>query len=66
MKLTNTERQVLQLTSRGLKPKIIADKLGYSIHTIENILGRIYKKYDVHSCLEVVLRYLKENEQNSF
>lgn len=47
--LTNRENQVVNLLIQGHSNKLIADKLSLSEYTIENYLGKIYKKLNVKS-----------------
>ena len=45
--LTNREFQVTCMVLQGYSNKKIASKLSLSEYTIENYLGRVYKKLDV-------------------
>ncbi len=55
--LSRREREILQLLSRGLANKEIADQLGLSVETVRVHLKRIYDKLHVHSRTEAAMRY---------
>lgn len=57
--LSKREREILELLSRGLSYKLIADRLELSPHTIHNRLRGIYRKLHVQSGTEAVAKYLK-------
>lgn len=54
-KLSPREIQVVSLLARGETRKAVADKLGISIHTIENHTRRIFCKLGVHSMTSAVV-----------
>jgi DNA-binding NarL/FixJ family response regulator len=56
--LTEREREVLELLSKGHLYKEIADRLGISLDTVRSHLRKVYDKLHVHSRTEAVLRYL--------
>jgi DNA-binding NarL/FixJ family response regulator len=56
--LSQREKQVLELLSKGHLYKEIADELGLSMDTVRTYLRRIYDKMHVHSRTEAVSRYL--------
>jgi DNA-binding NarL/FixJ family response regulator len=56
--LSQREKQVLELLSKGHLYKEIADQLGLSMDTVRTYLRRIYEKMHVHSRTEAVSRYL--------
>jgi DNA-binding NarL/FixJ family response regulator len=58
-KLSNREREILELLAKGLTYKLIADRLGLSPYTVHNRLHGIYKKLQVQSRTEAVAKYLK-------
>jgi DNA-binding NarL/FixJ family response regulator len=58
--LTNREKEILNLLVAGLSPKMIADKLSLSQHTIITHSKNIYAKLQVHSRSEAVAKALKE------
>ncbi|HEV3021549.1 MAG TPA: FHA domain-containing protein [Pirellulales bacterium] len=54
--LSDAQRRVLDLTLDGLAEKQIAKRLSVSQHTVHNHLREIYRAFDVHSRLELVVR----------
>ena len=52
--LTAREMEVLQLLSRGLLYKEVADQLGLSRKTIRNHCANIYEKLQVNTKLEAI------------
>ena len=57
-KLSQREREILELLAKGLTYKAIADRLGLSPSTIHNRLHGIYKKLQVQSRTEAVTKFL--------
>jgi len=51
--LTKREAEMLNLVKRGFSNKQIANDLGISIRTVENILSCVYDKTNIHSRLEL-------------
>lgn len=47
--LTRREIEVLELLGTGLPVKMVADRLGLSVHTVNQHLRQIYQKLDVHN-----------------
>jgi DNA-binding CsgD family transcriptional regulator len=60
--LTNAERQVASLVGEGLTNRAIAERLAYSVKTIEAYLSRIYAKTGCANRVELA-RYLAAQEQ---
>ena len=58
--LTEREREVLRLATRGLSNQVIADELCLSLRTVQAHLGHIFNKLQVSSRTEAVVRALKE------
>lgn len=56
--LTVREREVLELLSKGLPYKEIADMLGVSIETVRKHCHNIYEKLQVNSRTEAVVKFL--------
>ena len=56
--LTPREEQVLELLSKGMPYKNIADRLSLSIDTIRMNVRHIYAKLQVHSRAEATEKYL--------
>jgi DNA-binding NarL/FixJ family response regulator len=54
--LSERERQVVGLLSKGLPEKQIADRLRISPHTVHTYIRRIYEKLHVHSHAQVVAK----------
>ncbi len=51
--LTERERDVMQLVSRGLPNKLIADQLAISVRTVEVHRARVFDKMEVKSAVEL-------------
>lgn len=58
--LSEREKEVLGLLSRGQLYKQIADNLGITLDTVRKHLQSIYKKLHVHSRTEAVVKYLRQ------
>ncbi len=57
--LSEREQQVLDLLSRGLMYKEIADKLRISYETVHTYIRRIYEKLQVRTRTEAVTKFLR-------
>ena len=57
-RLTQRERDILNLLSEGCLDKEIADALGISLWTVHSHLKKIYEKLGVHTRTEAAVRYL--------
>ncbi|HTX21571.1 MAG TPA: response regulator transcription factor [Candidatus Aquilonibacter sp.] len=57
--LSEREQQVLDLLSRGLMYKEIADKLQISYETVHTYIRRIYEKLQVRTRTEAVAKFLR-------
>lgn len=57
--LSDREQQVLDLLSRGLMYKEIADKLQISYETVHTYIRRIYEKLQVRTRTEAVAKFLR-------
>ncbi len=55
--LSSREREVLELLSRGLPDKLIADQLSITRRTVRFHLGHIYDKLHVRSRTEAILKH---------
>ncbi len=53
-RLTNREKEILQLIAEGLTSKEIADNLYISVKTVENHRANIKKKVDIHDTAGLV------------
>jgi DNA-binding NarL/FixJ family response regulator len=53
--LTARERQIYQMLAEGRTNKVIAEKLGVSIHTVETHRIRIMSKLNLHNLADLVL-----------
>jgi len=58
--LSEREKDVLALLSRGQLYKQIADNLGITLDTVRKHLQSIYQKLHVHSRTEAVVKYLQK------
>jgi DNA-binding NarL/FixJ family response regulator len=56
-KLTQREREVLTLLSKGFLYKEISDKLGISMSTVRTYLQRTYEKLHVQSRTEAAAKF---------
>ncbi|MEY2598342.1 MAG: hypothetical protein RLZZ142_601 [Verrucomicrobiota bacterium] len=61
--LSSRETDVLRLLAEGQPYKTIADALDLTIDTIRTYIRRIYKKLQVNSRTEAVVRYLEASGQ---
>ena len=59
--LTSREQRILELMTKGLIKKEIADQLSCSYHTVDTHLRNIYTKLHVHSRTGAVAKALKEH-----
>jgi DNA-binding NarL/FixJ family response regulator len=62
-KFTCREIEILQVLSRGLQYKEIADILGLSLNTVKNHLKKIFRKLRVQNRTEATVIYL-HSERN--
>ena len=64
-RLTPRERQVLEMTARGLTNRQIADGLVVTVHAIKFHLAMIYRKLNVANRTEAAFLYLNRSAQAS-
>ncbi len=62
--LSPREREVLALLAEGMPNKLIARRLGVSLHTVRNHVQRILAKLEAHSKLEAVAKAAREGMVN--
>jgi DNA-binding NarL/FixJ family response regulator len=62
IRLSQREREVLELLAKGYLNKEIADELSLSIQTIRSYLKNIYDKMHVHSRAEAVAKFVKQSD----
>lgn len=60
MKLSPRQVQILTLIAEGCQDKIIAQRLGMSVRTVDSHLQRLYQRYHVHSRAAMVAKWLRE------
>ena len=60
-KLTNREKEILQLLTDGNSYKMIAANLGITMGTVISHITNIYEKLDVHSQAEAISKTFREN-----
>jgi DNA-binding NarL/FixJ family response regulator len=60
--LSERERDVLELLTRGALYKEIADKLSISIDTVRSHIRKIYQKLQVHSRAQAVAKFLGDRK----
>jgi DNA-binding NarL/FixJ family response regulator len=58
MRLSNREKEILVMLSKGHSNKEIAEELKLSIATIHSYLKNVYEKMHVHSRTQAVAKYL--------
>jgi len=56
--LTTKQEKILSLAAKGLKDRLIADKLGISVRTVQNHLARIYTKIHTNNRVEAIMLYM--------
>ena len=56
--MTEREKQVLELLSKGHAYKEIADQMSISFETVRTYVRSIYEKLHVHSRTEATLKFL--------
>lgn len=61
MQLTTKQEQILSLAARGLKDRLIADKMGLSVRTVQNHLARIYTKNHTNNRVAAILLYMSSD-----
>ncbi len=59
-KLTPKEQIVHRELIEGLAGKDIANRLGISNNTVKTHIKNIYKKYEVHSRIQLILKSIEE------
>jgi DNA-binding NarL/FixJ family response regulator len=59
-KLTNREREVIELLSKGCVDKEIAQAMGISVWTVHGHVKNIFERLHVHTRTEAVIRYLEK------
>ena len=57
VKLSKRETEILELLTKGLANKEIADRLGISVETVRVHLRRVYEKLHVHSRTEAAMKF---------
>jgi DNA-binding NarL/FixJ family response regulator len=58
-RLTNREKEVLRLLSKGLRNQEIAEQMGLSVRSVGNHLAKIYNKLHIHGRSEAVLHAIR-------
>ncbi|MFH0914388.1 MAG: response regulator transcription factor [Chloroflexota bacterium] len=58
--ISSREMEILKLAARGMSNQEIADKLFLSRRTVQSHLGKVFRKMDVGSRTEAVLKALKK------
>ncbi len=56
--MTTKQEKILSLAGKGLKDRLIADKLGISVRTVQNHLARIYTKIHTNNRVEAIMLYM--------
>ncbi len=52
-RLSNREFEVLSMTGRGFRPRVIAEELGLSVRTVETYFSRIKQKLDLKNAADL-------------
>jgi DNA-binding NarL/FixJ family response regulator len=60
-RLSKIEKEIIQLTSTGMKTPEIAGKMQVSVHTVRTRFKNIFRKLDVHTRAELTAKSIKEN-----
>ena len=63
-----SETEILELLTKGLANKEIADRLDISVETVRVHLRRVYEKLHVHSRTEAAMKFrdTKEGQRSPF
>ncbi len=64
-KITNREREVLELSCAGYKGKAIADRLNISIKTVEKHISNLRSKLQVNTAAEMAMAYTRWKDSNA-
>jgi DNA-binding NarL/FixJ family response regulator len=62
VKLSKRETEILELLTKGLANKEIADRLDISVETVRVHLRRVYEKLHVHSRTEAAMKFRDSRE----
>ena len=57
--LTKREKDVFEVMITGATNKSVAEKLGLSVSTIKSHKEKIYKKFNVHNNVELLVYFIK-------
>ena len=63
--LTSREVEIMEILSKGLNYKEIADELGIKFSTVNNHLQHIYRKLGVSNRSEASIEYLKSRDKHT-
>lgn len=64
VKLSKRETEILELLTKGLANKEIADRLDISVETVRVHLRRVYEKLHVHSRTEAAMKFRDSKEDS--
>jgi RNA polymerase sigma factor (sigma-70 family) len=64
VKLSKRETEILELLTKGLANKEIADRLDISVETVRVHLRRVYEKLHVHSRTEAAMKFRDSREES--
>ena len=59
--LTEREREIVMLILSGRNKRNIAEMLSLSVSTIKTNVENIYRKFDVHNRVELIVYVIKNN-----
>lgn len=57
--LTERERSIIPLLARGLTARHIGSQLGMSEHTVKRHLRNLYRLYNVHTAIELLMLLIR-------
>ena len=64
VKITEREKELIELLITGKTNKELARDMIVSIHTIKSILENLYRKFDVHNRMQLAIKYLEQVKMN--
>jgi len=60
--LTEREKELMKFLVTGMTNTQLAKEMIISVHTIKSMLENLFRKFNVHSRLELVVSYLKKDD----
>ena len=56
--LTNRQKEVMELVSKGKTNQQVADELAISTQTVKNLLSNVYERLETPNRVSAVLRFM--------